>query len=456
MALPSPRLLLVLLGVALTSLGCSRVGSPGAAGELVVAVLDDPVHYQANGGDGQESGFEADLVHAFAEEMQLQVRFVPVFTPSELTDLVTRGKVHFATSAPLSADASLHYTSSIRGARLLIAQHEDALPVADAADLADHSVAVIAGSAAAAALHRLAETTPFPITEIERGDDISLLAQVAERKIEAVATDSAHLDVAANYFPELEETQALTGSVAYAWAFSADNDTLRQKAEDFIARSRHNGLISRLHDRYFGHIHRITTEGAAQFLEDMRGLLPHFRQNFLHAAATTGIDWRILAALAYQESHWDALATSPTGVRGIMMLTEETADRLQVHNRLDAEESIKAGARYLADLMDELPRPIAKPDRLWFALAAYNLGMGHLRGARQMAEGMKHDSTSWYEMKKVLPLMARPEYYARLKAGRARGGEAVIMVENVRTYYDILARFQPAFVSPLQTDLTMQ
>ena len=455
MALPVSRLLLVLCGILAGAAGCSRIEPPATAGELVVAVLDDPVHYQTGASPGAETGFEADLVHAFAEELKLPVRFISVPTPAQLAELVATGKVHFAASAPLLTDSALRYTTSIRGSRLLIAQREDDLPITDPADLADHGVTVLAGTPAAAALHRLAEKIPFPIQELTEGDEIGLLARVAEGQVMAAATDSAHFDVAANYFPDLEEGQALTGSVAYAWAFANDDlgEALRRQADAFIADARANGLLARLQDRYFGHIHRITTQGAAQFLEDMRSRLPRLRPHFLRAAASTGIDWRILAALAYQESHWDALATSPTGVRGIMMLTEETADRLQVQNRLDAEESILAGARYLSDLIDQLPQQIPHPDRMWFGLAAYNLGMGHLRGARQLAEGMKQDSSSWYEMKKVLPLMARPEYYERLKAGRARGGEAVILVENVRTYYDILSRFQPAFVSPLQSGL---
>ena len=116
-----------------------------------------------------------------------------------------------------------------------------------------------------------------------------------------------------------------------------------------------------------------------------------------------------------------------------------------VTNRLDPRQSIRAGSKYLELLYDDLPESIKDPDRLWMALAAYNLGMGHMNGGRAIAESMKLDPNSWYEMKKVLPLLARPEYYSRLKSGRARGGEAVIMVENIRTYYDILTRFEPAY-----------
>jgi membrane-bound lytic murein transglycosylase F len=188
-----------------------------------------------------------------------------------------------------------------------------------------------------------------------------------------------------------------------------------------------------------------------RFIERARSILPQYRKMFQAAQASTGIDWRLLAALAYQESQWDPLATSPTGVRGMMMLTEDTADHLRVSNRLDANLSIRAGAQYLSDLRDLLPASVKEPDRLWLALAAYNVGMGHLNGARGIAQGLKANPDSWYEMKKVLPLLARPEYYNRLKSGKARGGEAVIMVENIRIYADILNRYEAPHRPPEET-----
>jgi len=135
-------------------------------------------------------------------------------------------------------------------------------------------------------------------------------------------------------------------------------------------------------------------------------------------------------------------------VRGIMMLTGETADRLKVKNRLDPEESIRAGARYLDILRKQIPDSTPEPDRTWQAMAAYNIGPGHFNAARTIGRQRKADVDSWLEMKGVLPLLARPEFYERLKSGRARGGEAVILVENVRSFYDILSR-QEAPYRPL-------
>src|SRR5574338_511883 len=178
--------------------------------------------------------------------------------------------------------------------------------------------------------------------------------------------------------------------------------------------------------------------------------LPPFRRHFQDAQALTGIDWRLLAALAYQESKWDPLATSPTGVRGMMMLTADTADRLGVDDRLSARASIIGGARYFALLRDQLPEDVPDPDRNWMAVAAYNLGMGHFNGARQIAASLKRDTRAWLDIKEVLPLLSRPAYAGRLKSGAARGGEAVTTAENVRTYYEILSRFEPPYLAPLE------
>jgi membrane-bound lytic murein transglycosylase F len=424
--------------------------------ELLVAVLDDPVFYQPASADNEASGFEYDLLRAFAETQQKSLRVVPVANPGAMLKLLADGEVDFVAAAPAQEGESLRYTTPLREARPLIVQQVDSLPVDDLESLAGHTVEVLSGTVEEAALAQLKADPPIVIEHPLVSNAIELLARVSEYHAELVATDSVHFDVAANYYPDIAIAQELPGKVAYAWAFRPKDDALREKADTFIAEFRQDGRLAKLEDRYFGHIKRINPIDATQFIEDIRALLPRYRSAFQQAQATTGIDWRLLAALAYQESHWNPLATSYTGVRGIMMLTEETADRLGVGNRLNAIESIAAGARYLADLMERLPADVRNPDRQWLALAAYNLGMGHLNGARHFAIGLERDTTSWYEMKRVLPLLARPEYYKRLKSGRARGGEAVVMVENVRTYFDILARFEPSRTSPLQTGLAMQ
>ena len=149
-------------------------------------------------------------------------------------------------------------------------------------------------------------------------------------------------------------------------------------------------------------------------------------------------DWRKLAAASYQESHWNPSARSPTGVRGMMMLTLPTAAYVGVDNRLDPEQSIRGGAFYLKDMMERLPDTIPENQRIWFALASYNIGLGHVEDARRLTESMGMDPDAWADVKKVLPLLQQSKYYKQTRYGYARGSEAVHYVDSIRRYYDTL------------------
>jgi membrane-bound lytic murein transglycosylase F len=187
----------------------------------------------------------------------------------------------------------------------------------------------------------------------------------------------------------------------------------------------------------------VDAQAAESFQVRVGRLLPAFREMFQRAQETAGVEWRLLAAIAYQESQWDPLATSPTNVRGMMMLTEDTSAQLKVTDRLDPAQSIAAGAQLVAQLKQQVPERIREPDRTWVALAAFNLGYAHVEDARVLAQQQKLNPDSWTDLKKVLPLLAKPEYAAKTKRGFARGGQAVIFVENVRAYYDILTHLEP-------------
>ncbi|HEX8988703.1 MAG TPA: membrane-bound lytic murein transglycosylase MltF [Rhodocyclaceae bacterium] len=436
-------------GFALLSAACTRLDPPQTSGELIVAVRGDPVFYQPAAGDEPASGFEHDLLQAFADELKLKLKLIPVRGTREMRVLLREGKVHAAAALPVEPGSEFAFTQPLHVARELIVEQVDAIGGPEGPeDLAGRTVIVAPDSPLDGVLRNL--KPPVNVEEVDEANDIDLLARISDGKAELAATDSAHYDVAVNFYPDIEVAQELPGSVTYAWAFAPGDDTLRRQADAFIARIRADGTLARIRDRYYGHIKRINQENMAQFLTAMQTRLPHYRRDFEQAQRLTGIDWRLLAALAYQESGWDPLATSPTGVRGIMMLTEDTADYLRVTNRLDPHQSILAGARYLAELLDAIPDEVPEPDRNWLALAAYNLGLGHFNGARAIAKGLKRDPDSWYDMKKVLPLLARPEYYQRLKSGRGRGGEAVIMVENIRNFYNVLSRFERQPAPPAQ------
>lgn len=436
--------LLVAFAVTLCA-ACDQVKPPADSHELVIGIIPGPTTYQDV--DGTVSGFEFDVIEQFAASQQLKTRYVVARNQNDLFSLLNAGKITLAAGAQIGTDMRFLFSHPLREAdQVVVANDNDPSTDDEPFVLDGREIETVPYSPQAAALAQLMGQPPkFTVTAVPEASDRDLLQRVSDGKSALAATDRMTYLLTLNYLPDLVVVKTLPGKIVSGWAFAQRNAAMAQKANAFIIEQKTSGELARLGDRYFGHVQRLKADGITRFVHDVRSVLPHYRKLFQAAQASSGIDWRLIAAVAYQESKWDPLATSYTNVRGMMMLTEETADRLGVTDRLDPAQSIKAGARYIARLAEELPDEISEPDRTWLALAAYNLGMGHLNGGRTFAKHMKYDPNSWYDMKKVLPLMSKPEFAARLKAGPARGGEAVIMVENIRNYYDILMRLEPAW-----------
>ena len=178
-----------------------------------------------------------------------------------------------------------------------------------------------------------------------------------------------------------------------------------------------------------------------RFRRHIETRLPQYRQQFEGVAKAYKISWTLLAAQAYQESRWDPHAVSPTGVRGIMMLTRDTASSLGIQNREDPTKSIVGGARYFRNLKKQLPSHISKADRIAIALAAYNVGMGHIKDAQILARQMDKNPYSWDDLKTTLPLLTQEAYYETLQYGYARGWEPVRYVKRIRAYHSLLEQY---------------
>jgi membrane-bound lytic murein transglycosylase F len=170
----------------------------------------------------------------------------------------------------------------------------------------------------------------------------------------------------------------------------------------------------------------------------LQSRLPLYKQWFVEAAEQSSQDWRLLAAIGYQESKWNPRATSPSGARGLMQLMGETASAAKVTDLSDARQSIFGGARYFRQVYEKIPSHVPEPDRTWFALAAYNIGYGHVEDARVLAQKAGHDPDSWQDVRKYLPLLEQERWYTQTENGYARGREPVHYVDNVRGYRDLL------------------
>ena len=227
------------------------------------------------------------------------------------------------------------------------------------------------------------------------------------------------------------------------WLFPSGFDrSLISAAEDYIERLRGNRDLDLMVDRYLGHLEIHNLFETIAFARHIEQRMNRFLGLFKEAGRQYDLDWRFIAAVAYQESHWDPDAVSPTGVRGLMMLTRATASDLGVRDRTDPAESVDGGARYLAQLHERLPAEIPEPDRTWMTLASYNVGLGHVYDARRLAVANGDDPNRWLDVMQWLPRLAEPEWYQRTRFGYARGWEPVHYVQNIRSYYDkLMQRF---------------
>lgn len=446
--------------IACLAAGCEEAPRPIApvaiSGDLVVLTVNGPATYFEDA-QGLPSGLEFDLATLFARELKAQARFVVIDNPAGIDKLLRAGQAHLAAATlarhfdfpgGLAWGPSYHSTQHQIVGRAATGPKPRSL-----ADIADKQVGVIDESVAEYLL-----SGPAPLTlRVKRlpagASVVDLLEQVANGQLDYALVESTRFTLARRFFPQLEVAFSMGKPVDYAWLVSTvDKQRILAAAGPFFERMRKDGTLKRLVDRYYSHALRFTALDSETLLERIATQLPKLKPYFEEAERLSGIDWRLIAALGYQESHWDASATSPTGVRGFMMLTDDTADRMQISNRLDARESIVGGARYLGMLRDTLSPRITEPDRTWLALAAYNLGIGHLEDARILTQKSGLNPDKWQDVRQVLPRLADPESYPALKHGYARGHEALQLVDNVRNYHDILARMEPREAPLAQAD----
>ncbi len=304
----------------------------------------------------------------------------------------------------------------------------------------DARLLVIKNSAHSERLQELKKQFPdLKWEEYTAADMLELMELVHNNQADYAIVDSLAYKINRGIYPKARTAFQISDPQPVAWAFPGYGDgSLIAAANKFLQQQKSSGQMERLKQRFFGHADAFSVAGSQLFIRRVETRLPKYEEMFREVAEIFSIDWHLLAAIAYQESHWNALATSPTGVRGLMMLTLDTMKEMSIKNRLDPEQSLYAGTQYFLKTRARIPSDIAEPDRTWMALAAYNIGMGHLEDARVLTERHGKDPHLWKDVIEYLPLLEQKKYYKTVKHGFARGREPVSYVQNVRHYRDIL------------------
>jgi len=410
-------------------------------GELRVVTRDTPTAYFV--GPEGPAGPEFDLVRGFAEELGVSLVIETVDSVSEIQPYIANGKAHMAAAGLSMTDSrreSLDFGHPYNTVDMhLIYKLGTGKPRA-IEEIIGRTVEVVASSSHSDMMRSLGQIYPGIEWSENTTDEVDdLLKKVALGEIEFTIADSTEFNIQRHFYPDLRVALDLKIDDPIAWAFRKDADqSLLTRADEYIISTDRSGFLAQVTDRYFGHTEKFDYVGTRAFIRHFESRLPRYRSMFEEAGDSWGVDWRLLAALGYQESHWRSHAVSPTGVRGIMMLTEATADYLDIDDRMDPATSISGGGRFFARQTERIPDSVEEPDRTWMALAAYNVGFNHIKDARQIVQWQGGDPDKWVDLSEALPLLAQSKWYSRVPYGYARGWEPVLYVNNIRAYYNII------------------
>lgn len=395
-------------------------------------------YYQGRQGP---TGFEYELMHRFADYLGVSLNLNARHHPESVLPAVRESGDLGAAALPLLPNPSgVYYTRPIIKMQPLVVYRRGLNGISEPSDLVGLELGTLSEAGTSEALRDLQKRHPtLSWKESHELEVAELLARVENGTLDAAVIFEHQFRLNRLFFPNVERGFILGDPLSMAWAVPSGRGLgLLEAANRFLQDLQESGTLDQLVSRYFGHDDYLEYVGTRTFLDHLDARLPRYTELFQQSAQETGFDWKLLAAVGYQESHWDPDAVSPTGVRGLMMLTNPTASEMGISDRTDPAQSIDGGARYLRSIKDRLPESITGDDRLFMAMAAYNVGLGHLYDARKIAEMRGGDPDSWTDVRAALPLLQQREWHSQTRHGYARGGEPVIYVRNIRRYYEMI------------------
>ncbi|MFC1867198.1 membrane-bound lytic murein transglycosylase MltF [Thermodesulfobacteriota bacterium] len=408
------------------------------SGKITVLIRNNAHSYYTY--RGKPMGFEYDLAKAFSEYLGVKLE---IQTPKweGLIDALNDGKGDFV-AASLTITPSrmkeVDFSTPYLSIQQQVILHNSNNGIRSIDDLKEKTVHLRRGTSYEKRLDELNQEG-FQI-KVRLYDDTpteELIRMVSEREIDITIADSNVAILNRRYYPEIKLAYALGEPQSLGWAVKKGERKLRRKINAFFRKIKKDGNFNRIYSKYYSHVEIFDYFDLKKYHQRLETRLPRYKGIIQKAAEKHGFDWRLIAAMIYQESHFDPQATSFTGVKGIMQLTKVTAMELGIKNRHDPVQNIMGGVKYLRNLYNRF-EDSQDPDRLLISLASYNVGRGHVLDAQSIAKERQMNPNSWPDLERILPLLRNPEYYKKTKYGYCRGTEPVRYVKRILTYYDIL------------------
>lgn len=414
--------------------------------ELSVVLLNSPSTYYIGASEAQ--GFEYDLLKAYADHLDVSLNITTAHTVKEAMEMSKNPEIDVISASiarTQQRENEYNFGPSYFEVQQQMICNRSMLGSSkfprDIEELEGLRIAVGEGTSYSDTIAALKEDGyEINATITSEYSTEELLEMVSRHEIDCTIADSNIYSLNLRYFPEIVQAFSISQREQLAWILPDDSRALKADMYTWLNEFNNKGKLADLKDHYYSNVLFFDYYNTKMFYKRIESRLPKFKKYFQEAGDRYSLPWTLLAAISYQESHWNPKAKSFTGVRGLMMLTQNTAKHLGIDDRLDPKQSIIGGTRHIKQMLKFVPDEVEGENRLKFALAAYNIGMGHVKDAQELAKRLGLNHNTWSDLKRVLPLLSQKKYYRTLKYGYARGEEPVRYVEAIYNYKNILEK----------------
>ncbi len=392
---------------------------------------------------GQAMGFEYDLAKAFADYLGVKLKVRIAEKWEGMIPALMKNKSSFiAASMTIMPEREkwISFSNGYMPIQQYVITHRTNRSIKCPDDLAGKIVHVRAGTSYEERL-KLLKAKGIDL-EIKLHNDLpteELIRQVAEEEIEMTIADSNIALLNQKYYHKAVLACSINEQEFLGWAVNRNAQNLLSQINCFFKLIKENGKFDEIYNKYYVNIDDFDFVDLRAYHRRLKSRLPKYKKIIMEAADYHGLDWRLIAAQMYQESHFNPRALSSSGARGLMQLTRSTARSLGVKDILDPKQNINAGVRHLKNLYTYF-KNAKDSNRLFIALAAYNVGQGHIFDARDIARAMNLDPDKWSSLSTTLLLLTNPKYNKKARYGYCRGTEPIEYINKITMYYDILKR----------------
>lgn len=394
---------------------------------------------------GEIMGFHNDIAKKFAKDHKLRYELVMAPDNASLLDYIVDDKADialgFLTPTQERKDKGIEFSRPYHYSSEVVVTHTDDDRIQSIEDLKKRAITVRDSSAYWKTAKELKETIPalILIPADDTMDTEEIIDAVAEKKYDITIADSHLVEMEINLGVDVKTALEVTKPQGQSWAVKSGNDELLNKVNSYI-RKNYKGLFYNVtYNKYFKNTGRIDKHHTDKTSHRTGSVLSPYDDFVKKYSERYGFDYRLMVAQMHQESKFNPKAKSYAGAKGLFQVMPKTAKELGFKNPAHPETGIHAGIKYMKWVQERMEYYDIKDDQLiWFTLASYNAGSGHVADAIRLARQKGWRDDVWFDnVEKAMLLLSYKKYASKARYGYVRGKEPVNYVRSIKQRYEI-------------------